>query len=850
MMTKHINNLSRILLLAVMVMVQLTVSAKDEYHLGGVVRDATTLEPLPYASVTVEDYAIGALTNEKGIFDMTVPNAARILIVNCLGYNRRTIEIHKNQVNLYDIMLTPSETELKEVVVKRQKYSKKNNPAVEFMHRLKECGPLTDPKRNPYYNYQKHELITLAINDFNPNEGSWLLKKFPFLNEHVDTSEVSGKPILNVLVKERASDVHYRKDPESTKEVVTASRQQGIDEIADKTSMQSFFNDVLGEIDLYANDINLLQNRFVSPLSRIAPDFYKFYLTDTVEVGDERCIVLSFYPHNTASFGFNGQIFVPVNDSTMFVKKVTMRTPRNINLNFVDDMVISQEFERAPDGSRLKVRDDLIFEASVAGKGSGFYVRRNIAYDNHDFKKPDDLGVFDRLAKEIVEPDAENRDELYWDAVRILSVTDNEKRVNTLMDNLRSVPVFYYTEKFLKIMFTGYVQTGKDSKWDYGPVNTTISSGPVDGLRLRVGGMTTANLSKRWFSRGYVAYGMKDHKWKYSAELEYSMHDKKYHSREFPVHSLRLTSLYDIDQLGQEYLFTSKDNIFVSLKRMEDFNVTYQWLNKLEYIMELENNFSLTARLQSDRQYATRWLPFVDGYGTSYRDFLENSFTLQLRYAPGEKFYQAKTFRIPINLDAPVFMISHTIAPKGWLGSKYMVNKTEVSLQKRLWFSAFGFTDIILKGGHVWSKSPFTSLLIPNANLSYTIQPESYALLNAMEFVNDSYASIDVTYWLNGALFNLIPGVKKLKLREAVGFKGLWGHLSEKNDPQRNPELLRLPAGANVTRMSDRPYMELSAGLDNLFKCLRVDYVWRLSYLDVPYPIDRRGLRVAVHVTF
>lgn len=829
----------------------LVCSAKGGYYISGMVRDAVTLEPLEFATVNATGQANGTLTNDKGIFELTVPDSTAELTIACLGYERYFLPISKKQINLYSVMMKPVATVLDEVVVRRQKYSKKNNPAVDFARKIKEMGPGTDPRRNAHYNYDKHQLTTFALNDFaGKDESSWMFRKFPFLWEHVDTSEISGKPILNLMVKEKTSSVHFRKEPKTEKEIVSGVRNEGIDEMFNQESMQVFAEDVLREIDLYDGDINILQNRFVSPLSKIAPDFYKFYLTDTVEIDNQKCIVLSFYPRNTASFGFNGQLFVPVNDSTMFIKKVTMRAPRNINLNFIENLVITQEFERAPDGSRLKTHDDLTMEARVMPGTPGLYVRRNVAYANHNFDAPGDPAIFDNLASEVTETGAATRTEDFWDANRILTVSNNEKTVGNMMDRLREVPAFRYTEQAMKILFTGYVTTGKKSKFDIGPVNTFMSFNPTEGTRLRFGGMTTANLSKRLFARGYGAYGFKDHKWKYGGELEYSFVDKNYHSREFPIHSIKLSSSYDLDQIGQHYLFTNQDNVFLSLKRMETNTSVYSFKNSVDYTLELHNNFSVTASVTRERLEATRHMPFTDGYGKNYTDYTENSLSVELRYAPGERYYQTKTYRIPVNLDAPVFSIRHTIAPQGWLGSTFMVNKTEIGFQKRFWLSAFGFVDAYVHGGHVWSRSVFPNLLIPNANLSYTIQPESYALMNPMEFVNDSYASVDITYWLNGALLNSIPLVKKLKLREVVNFKSLFGHLSDNNDPGLHPELFRFPEEAGVTRMTSRPYMEASAGIDNFFKCLRIDYVWRLSYLNVPYRIDRRGVRIAVHVTF
>lgn len=827
----------------------LHMSADDRYFVRGIVRDSVTDETLPYASVVVSGARTAAVTDNNGIFEIAVPDGAASLQVTCMGYDKKILPIKRGILNTYAVYLSPSTTELQEVVVHKSKYSKRNNPAVDFARRLKESGPLTDPARNPYYAYDRYERITLGINNFTAEEKRSMLSRFPFLIEHVDTSDISGKPVLGLMVKEKASRVYRRRSPAAQREVVSGERSQGIDEIIDQESMRTLVEDVMREIDLYQSDINLLQNRFVSPLSPIAPDFYKFYLTDTVDVGTERCIVLSFYPRNHAAFGFMGHVYVPEGDSTMFIRKVEMHLPREINLNFVDNLYISQSFERAPDGSRLKVLDDLTVEMSVLGKSNGLYMRRNSAYARHSFETVAD-SVFEGDGRTVVLPEARDRDDAFWEGARLTAIPRGESRIGELMARLRKVPLYYWSEKVLKILFSSYISTGSPSKFDIGPVNAMLSFNSVEGTRLRFGGMTTAHLSPRLFGRGYAAYGFKDHRWKYKAELEYSFIDKDYHSREFPVQSVRIESSYDIDRPGQHYLFTSPDNIVLSLKRESDDRITYRRLNKVGFTFETRSNFTVSASVANDRQEASRYMPFIDGHGNRPAHFTENTLEVSLRYAPGEKFFQGRTHRMPVNLDAPAVTLMHTYAPKGFLGSRYEVNKTEIDVQKRFWMSAFGYLDVYLGGGHVWSSSPYLNLLIPNANLSYVIQPRSFALMNPMEFISSSYASFDLTYWANGAILNYVPYVKKLKLREVFGFRGYWGHLSHKCDPAYNPDLLLFPEGTGVTKMNRGPYMEASVGIENIFKVLRVDYVWRLNYRDVPYEIDRSGVRIAVHITF
>ncbi len=828
---------------------EIALAESNSYFVRGIVRDSISDEPLPYASVVVAGKKRGTVSDNRGIFEMNIPADTKALQVTCVGYAKKIVPVKRGMINMYAVYLEPAATELHELVVKNRKYSKKNNPAVDFLNRLKDRAPLTDPRRNPYYSFDKYERITIGLNDFSTDDRREMMRRFPFLAEHVDTSEVSGKPFLSLMVKEKKSRTNYRHNPEAQKEIVEGIRSAGIDEIVDQASMRVFMEDVMREIDLYQNDINLLQNRFVSPLSRIAPDFYKFYLTDTVEVAGEKCIVLSFYPHNKAAFGFNGHVYVPVNDTTMFIKRVEMTVPKDINLNFVDNLSISQDYTKAPDGSRLKQNDILTMELSIIGGKGGIYASRHTEYDNHSLEPLAD-DVFSGDGPTLQLEGAARRDSTYWEHARRGNIGRGESRVDELMQKLRKVPLYYWGEKVLKIMFSGYVATGNPSYFDFGPMNSVLSFNTLENVRLRAGGMTTAALSKRWFGRGFVAYGFKDHRWKYSAEAEYSFIDKEYHSREFPVQSVRLTSSYNIEHPGQDYMFTSPDNIVLSLKRFSDDRAVYRRLNKVEFNYETRSNFSINLAIANDRREAAPTMPLVNGYNEVINSITDNSVELTLRYAPGEKFFQTRTYRIPVNLDAPAITLRHTFAPRNLWGARFGINKTDVALAKRWWFSAFGYLDTYINAGHVWSRTSFLDLCTPNVNLSYIIQPQSYALMNPMEFICSSYAGWDFTYWANGAIFNYIPYLKKLKLREVFGFRGYWGELNDNNNPLKHPELLQFPLGTGVTALNHGPYMEASVGVDNLFKVLRVDYVWRLNYLNVPYKIDRCGLRVAVHVTF
>ena len=746
-------------------------------------------------------------------------------------------------------------TMLKEVVVKpkKQKYVKKGNPAYELMQELRKNKDVYDPFKADNYSYDFHEKIVLALNDIEITDKS--PKNLRFLQKYADTAAYTFLPVVLISLKEKIGTRVSSKSPDRDKTIIFDRKNEGIDKAFNQDNINKALEDVLREVDVYKNEIVLMSNHFVSPLANIAGDYYHYEITDTVSFDNDskRYVELSFSPVNPESFGFNGRMYVST-DSTRFIKRVFMRVPRVINLNYIDNIFILQDFEQDSLGNRHKVYDDMAVELQIVAGTQPFYGRRTIGKNNFSYEKRTDLESYTSKSGnpiEIQEGENENPD-LLWNQMRIVPLSQAEKNIADIHNEMKKIPFFYWGEKIVMILAQGYIGTGvkgHKTKFDIGPVNTMISYNTLEGVRLRGGGMTTGNLSRHFFGKVYAAYGFRDHRWKYMGEAEYSFLPKKVHSREFPIHSIRLTHKYDVDMLGQHYLFTNADNVFLSLKRKESDLATYRRLSKIEYTLELMNNFSVVAGLQHQIQYATRFVPFVNGYGNNIPHFSQSSFFVRLRYAPGENFVEGREVRLPVNMDAPIFQLTQEFGPKGFLGSAYTLNITEFSFQKRFWFSAFGYIDAILKAGKVWSKVQYPSLLWPNANLSYTIQPESYSLMNPMEFANDWYGSLDMTYWLNGLIFNRIPFIKKAKLREILTFKLLMGGLSHKNNPEFNADLYRFPYDSQTNVMSLKPYMEIGAGIDNILTILRVDYVWRLTYRNLP-GVDRSGLRVSLHFNF
>lgn len=845
-------NLMRHIVCVVVLLLTVAMAAMGQQvavtQITGYVRDSLSREGVPYASIALVGTSEGTLATANGGFTINSRASFNKLRITAMGYSTKEVAIKPGQGSVIVIDLVPTGVELNEVVVHKgkEKYSKKNNPAVEMIKKLRARRDDNDPRRFQYYGYTQYERMMVGFGDLDnlintPDEQKWV-------DEYADTSLLTGKRVLPFSIKETVARDYYSREPEAHKQVILGTKSAGIDEHIDQENVKKILDDFMGEIDIFQNDVTLLSNRFVSPLSRIAVDFYKFYLNDTVMVDGERCAVLSFVPFTPQTFGFLGRLYVSLEDTTMFIKRVSMGVPYDINLNYVERMSIEQDFDRALNGSRLKVRDNVEVSLKLLSSLPVMFARRETSYRDHNFERPEG-GVFSNKAEQTVESSATFMPDEFWQEYRPAGVRTTTTTMKNLMQRLRGSRWFYWAEKVVVMLVNGYVPTAKASKFDLGPLNTVISGNSLEGVRLRLGGMTTVNLSRHWFARGYVAYGFRDKKFKYMGSLEYSFAPKKAMDQEFPIHSLRLTHRYDVDKLAQHYLYTNQDNVFLTLRRHKDVRMQYLRTTRLEYRHEWYNHFSIALGIEHNVHEATRYVPFITADSAFHQRYSQAGFTAQLRFAPGETFYQARSYRIPINMDAPIITLTQTYMPKGFLGSRYEINKTELALQKRFWFSAFGYADVIVKGEKVWSRVAYPDLLLPNVNLSYTVQPESYALMKPMEFINDQALSWDLTYWGNGVLMNRLPLIKKLRLREVFTLRGLWGSLSDKNNPALNNDLYLFPADVLCQPMNGKPYMEAGVGLDNILTILRVDYVWRLNYRDHA-GTDRHGIRVQLHFNF
>jgi hypothetical protein len=857
-------------------------------QIHGTVVDSETGDPIPYLNIYYDGKGMGTITDMEGRYSIEYHSGWNELTFSMVGYTTQVIKVSA-QTRELNIKMR-SDLMLEEVIVKpkKEKYSRKNNPAVELMKKVIASKKKTNLEQNDFYRYNKYQKITLAVNNITADSlrESWLFKKYPFFRDQVEVCDVTNKNILPLSIDETVSEKVYRKEPHSEKTYIRGINSGGVNELFSTGDMlTTVLKDVFQDIDIYQDRFRFLQYPFDSPVSEAGINFYKFYIMDTVYVDKEKCFHLSFVPNNPQDFGFTGHLYI-LADSTYRVKESQLNLPKKTDINFVDNMIIDQKFGELPTGEWVLLEDDMLCELSYLKKVLGSYqVRRTTRYFDFSFD-PIPESMFKRKEKEIKDVNAMMRNEMYWSQYRQEELTKSETRMGSFVDDLTKIKGFKYIIFVLKALIENFVETSTpDSKVDIGPINTIISSNYIDGLRLRGSLQTTAKLHPHLFLKGYYAYGFKDQKSKYMGEVEYSFNKKEYLPREYPKNSLTLTYQYDNMLPSDKFISTDKDNVFTALKVCSVDQYNYERKATLKYEREREFGLKTTAMfrhanyepcgelfyrtmagesaLQSalDRQELAgqKWVksPF------NTHDITVTEMSFGLRYAPGETFVNTKQRRLPVNLDAPEFTLQHTLALKGVLGGDYTYNMTEASAYKRFWLSSWGNIDVYLRGGIQWNKVPFPLLIMPAANLSYIIQDETFNLINNMEFLNDRYASLDVSWNMQGKLFNRIPLLKKLKWREFIGVKCLWGTLTDKNNPfleqnRYDNTLMMFPGHYDMNGVYQyssnvmdpkKPYVEITAGIHNIFKLLHVEYVRRLNYNELP-TANKWGVRLMIRTVF
>ena len=812
---------------------------------------------VPYASVQYKGHKIGVSSDGEGKFTIE-KHPAWVLTVSALSYKTQTVKIDE-KTNFIEVKLKDDTHKLGEVVVKSKKgrYKRKDNPAVELMRRVIAAKKKSDLSNHDYYQYDKYQKITLALNDLSKEQlESKFFSKRQYLLDQVETSPYNGKLTLPVSIDETVSQHIYRKDPKTEKDIIKGQQSNGIGQVIQTGEiLNTALKEVFTDVDIYDDYVRLLQYPFPSPIGRTGISFYHYYIEDTVYVERDLCYHLQFIPANSQDFGFRGELYV-LADSSLHVKKCNLYMPHNTDVNYVKNMKIEQEYTRLDNGEWVLSKDDMIAELHVNSMLQDLLVVRNTRLTDYAFDELPKI-LFKGKAKVRHDMDAMNRDEAYWNKYRQVDLTKSESSMDSFIHRMENSKGFKYIIFFVKALMENYVEIGggtdgKKSKFDLGPVNTYISKNFVDGIRLRLAGRTMAALNPHFFWDGYAAYGTKSNDWYTGNIFTYSLNKKKNSPFEFPMRNLTFEVARDVTSPSDENLLHNKDNFFMTFRAATQDEMFLYHRQKLAFTYETDwgFRFNTSLRFQSNRTVGNLHYYHLDG--TEVKKIRMTDLNVGINYNPGVTYVNTKQQRLPINLDSPEIGLSHTMGFRGFMGGQYHSNITKLSIYKRQWLGSWGYLDFHAIGQAQWNKVPFPMLILPPINLSYFEQETTISLMKDWEFLNDRQVFWALSWDMNGKLLNRIPLIKKLKWREWFAIKGVWGHLTDKNNPyleknQGDGRLFKFPKNSHV--MNDTPYWECVAGVHNIFKFFSVEYVRRLTYLN-NNNIDKWGIRFGFMMSF
>lgn len=818
---------------------------------SGTVTDATTGEPLPFVNISFKGKNIGTTTDFDGKYQISTQWASETLMASFVGYEiiEKPVVLGDNQTIDFQLLSSTEELETFEFVEEKKRYRNKNNPAVELIKNVISHKDQNRKEGYDFYEYEKYEKDEYDLNNFTEKwKNKKAFKNFQVLFDYIDTSEINGKPYIPILMKEKVSNVYIRKSPHVEREIVKGTRLSGFEESIFSEGISQFLEKLSAPVDIYDNNIFLLDKVFTSPLSPISPEIYRFYITDSIKIDSSLYIQLSFMPRNPASIAFKGNMLVADSTNNYAVKSVELNVDSRININFLNDLKITQNFEYQEETGWAIVKDQMVVDIQPAEKSWGIFNTKTVSYRNFKTNIPRSDEFYAGLNNQVYEDSASFRDDEFWKESRHEELSEQERGVYEMADTIQSIPAFKRVTTLFELMVTGFTKIGPI---DYGPILTTVSYNDIEGYRFRVGGRTNLDFHEKWRLKGHAAYGEKDDRWKYALSVSYYFNKS-------PIRKFNISYEDDIFQPGFELDWQDQDNVFLSFRRGNSYRMLYFREASMRYDHEWILGFSNFIELKSRTLEGTPGLQLlsnpdpVTGEQEYLGDIITNSITLGTRFAINEKYVQGRFVRKTIRTTAPIFRLNYTYSSEA-LGSTHEFHKIYFAFDKRFKIGVIGYSDLLVEGTRIFGHVPYPLLDIARGNETYAYDDQSYNLMNFLEFGSDQSASMQLTHHFNGFILNRIPLMNRLKWRSVGSYKMIYGDISSKNKNQENPNYIAFPE--NFYTLKAKPYMEFSAGIENIFKFLRVDVVKRLTYLDHPNVnelggVKGWGIRAEVQIMF
>lgn len=820
----------------------LTLTALAQRPIRGTVVDKETKSPLAGVSLSVVGADIGTSTTSTGQFSLASAEDSVTVEFNRLGYEvlRMVLSMHQDY---YSIELDPMDNVIEGITVEaRRRYSNRNNPAVELIDSViayKGQNKLSGKQKIQYDQYDK-----LKFGFVNPNPSAQ--RGLPFLGglfDNVDTVTLSGQRFMPIYMEENLAQVFSQKNPSRYKKRITNQQKTEFDQrYVNNPNIQSYLNFIFQEIDIYDESIFLMNKQFLSPLADNGKVFYRYYIVDTISNEYGSFINLNFVPRNETDLLFSGNLRISM-DGRYAVKGAELRVGRSANLNWINSVDLT--FTYSPNEDNIMLLDTAETKVSfgIIGRES-MYGERISVHDNYDLRSPIDDRVFAGAPIEV--PDDVNPVLL----TRPLPLSEQERQTYRQIDELNRDPSFRTLMAVGYLIAQSYYSVGA---FEIGPLEYMYSRNNVEGNRFRIGGRSTPLLSEKLYLEGYLAYGDLDNSFKYFVRSAVSLNGANIAT--FPAHYIEGSAQHDILEPGRDTHFLRGDSFFMSLRRNRPTKWFMTDAYRLRHVVEFGNHVSIATAFTHTRRHTVGDFRLVSSGDPNelLTDINTNEAEIELRWAPYEKFYYRNLVRSTIVERYPVFTVTYQRGLSGFWGGDYDYDKISAAASKRFFLNLLGFADVTVSAGKIWGTLPYTLLHLPNVRLPENRHTITYDLMNSIEFAADEYVRFGIFHQMEGFLFNKVPLLKRLRLREIWGAQMFYGKMSDHNRPELSNQVVEFDTdadGLQITRgLGTHPYWEASAGVDNILRILRLEYVRRLTHTNFPN-ISNDRLRLTMRINF
>ncbi|WP_298732822.1 DUF5686 family protein [uncultured Chitinophaga sp.] len=801
-------------------------------NVHGVVVDSATKTPVPNVHVIAENTRFSTRTGPDGRYSLRI-TGGNILQFSADGFFTRKHVLGKSYLQEVNIFLPRRERHLATVVVnsKRRHYSNKNNPAVELIRKVIAHKKENDIGAYSSASYRQYEKLCMYLDGF-PDWATKnrLMRQFRFVFENKDSLKVKGKELIPLYIEETVSQNYFQREPEKKNQVIEGQKKVDYGEYIDTHGVSAILNRLYENINIYDNLIVAFTRQFISPIADAAPAFYQYFIEDTLVENGTPLVRLSINPRNNNALVFTGTLYITL-DGRYAVRKLDLHTNKDMNLGVVRSFSVIQDFEEDTLTHKYHLSySDVVTDFGLTKGTAGMYGERLVLFSDFTSGQQFPDSVFKKdYTREYIplyKPDS------FFTAYRMNTLSDAEARTYYNIDSLHNMKSYILYTDLIRFWSTGYKAAGPV---DIGPAYAFVAYNPIEGWKPRLGGRTNTNFSTRYFLDGYLAYGLRDKQFKYYGSVAYSLNNRSIYK--YPMHFVEFSYRHDtnVPGAGDDYV---DDNPLLSFSTGSATRYLYNNIFRGEYTYEFANHIGLNLGFKYREQRPAGSLAFVKNNNTvqdTVRSLTTNEVFAVFRWAPHEQFYQNNGYRFAIRNRYPVFSLSYTHGFKT-AASDFGYDRVDLEITKRAYWAPFGHTDIRLEAGGILGRLPWPLLVIHQGNQSLGYSRRGYNLMNSFEFVSDHYAGISINHAFKGFFFDRIPLLKKLKWREVVTGRLLYGGLREENRPG-NGNVFQFPLTENrlsTYTLNDGPYFEAGAGITNIFKILRIDIIKRFTYLDHP----------------